>query len=184
MRTVISASVAAIVSAMVLNNERSVSTNSIPLPKSSVSMVAQSNPSGTRPERARVLVPTPAGMEKPVKSSSEINSQPVSVEENRQTNSEYPVSRTITVMATGYASEQGAVTFTGTSPRWGEVAVDPRYIPLGTLMLIPEFPGVVFRAEDTGSLVKGWHIDIWFYTREEALQWGVKYIKINLLGRS
>ncbi|MCL5006619.1 MAG: 3D domain-containing protein [Patescibacteria group bacterium] len=94
---------------------------------------------------------------------------------------EYPVSATITVMATGYSSGPNSVTYTGITPRWGVVAVDPRVIPLGARLMIPDFPGVVFRAEDTGGLIKGHRIDIWFPNVQDALNWGVRTVKIQLL---
>src|SRR5262249_1073521 len=50
----------------------------------------------------------------------------------------------------------------GTTPRWGTVAVDPRVIPLGSLLLIEGFDGMVFVAEDTGGAVRGNVIDVWF----------------------
>ncbi len=63
---------------------------------------------------------------------------------------------------TGYSSyEVNGNTATGTRPRWGTVAVDPNYIPLGSRLLIDGFEGTVFTAEDTGSAVKGWVVDVW-----------------------
>jgi 3D (Asp-Asp-Asp) domain-containing protein len=94
---------------------------------------------------------------------------------------EYPVSRTVQVLATGYSSVAGACTATMTQPRWGEIAVDPNFIPLGSYVEIPQFPGVIFHAEDTGGAIKGWRIDIWFPTTGDALQWGVKSIAIRIL---
>jgi 3D (Asp-Asp-Asp) domain-containing protein len=99
--------------------------------------------------------------------------------ENAQ--AEYPVSRTVQVLATGYSSGAGACTATMTQPRWGEIAVDPNFIPLGSYVEIPQFPGTIFHAEDTGGAIKGWRIDIWFPTTGDALQWGVKSITIQVL---
>lgn len=99
--------------------------------------------------------------------------------ENSQ--AEYPVSRTVQVLATGYSSSVGACTATMTNPYWGEIAVDPNYIPLGSYVEIPEFPGVIFHAEDTGGAIKGWRIDIWFPTTNDANFWGRKSISIQVL---
>ena len=99
--------------------------------------------------------------------------------ENAQ--AEYPVSRTVQVLATGYSSGVGACTATMTQPRWGEIAVDPNFIPLGSYVEIPEFPGTIFHAEDTGGAIKGWRIDIWFPSNSDAGQWGVKSISIQIL---
>ncbi len=198
MRTILSTATAIIVSATVLYGERSVPAE-IPLPRVAASgaeqAVAASRadnlPAGThnsdptisvRTERIKLINPVPAAMQELTANRiASAENDPASIPENRQTNPEHPVSRTMTVMATGYSSGPGAVTFTGTSPYWGEVAVDPRFIPLDSLMKIPEFPGVIFKAEDTGGLVKGFHIDIWFPSKGEAVQWGVRYIQVQLL---
>ncbi|MBA2363299.1 MAG: carbohydrate binding domain-containing protein [Chloroflexia bacterium] len=63
------------------------------------------------------------------------------------------------------------VMFNGNQVHWGAVAVDPRYIPLGTRMSIEGWGDQVFVAEDTGSRVRGWHVDVfWPGARQEALQ--------------
>jgi 3D (Asp-Asp-Asp) domain-containing protein len=72
-------------------------------------------------------------------------------------------------------------TRSGTWTRWGTVAVDPRVIPLGSKLMIEGFDEV-FVAEDTGSGVKGNWVDIWFPSYWEAIQWGVQYRRITVLG--
>ena len=54
------------------------------------------------------------------------------------------------------------------------VAVDPSVIPLGSLVRIGNDP-TVYVAQDTGSAVKGNHIDVFFDRHIEALEWGVQY---------
>ena len=51
-------------------------------------------------------------------------------------------------------------------PTCWTVAVDPSVIPLGTYLVIEGYEGIIFRADDTGSAVKGYHIDI--FTTSEA----------------
>ena len=51
-------------------------------------------------------------------------------------------------------------------PTCWTVAVDPSVIPLGTYLMIEGYDGIIFRADDTGSAVKGYHIDI--FTTSEA----------------
>ena len=82
--------------------------------------------------------------------------------------SEKPVSlaqasrQTVRARITGYTSNEGGPrTATGTRCRWGTVAVDPRYIPLGSKVWIDGFPDTTFYAEDTGGAVKGWWVDVW-----------------------
>lgn len=85
----------------------------------------------------------------------------------------------IEVLTTGYTAhdpgENGkGITYTGTRARPGECAVDPGVIPLGSLLWVPGYSakyGLV-RAEDTGGLIKGDRIDLFFLHRREALDWG------------
>lgn len=53
------------------------------------------------------------------------------------------------------------------------IAVDKSIIPLGTILWDDE--GNYYRAEDTGSGVKSYHIDLFTGDHEEALQSGVYY---------
>lgn len=84
--------------------------------------------------------------------------------------------RKLTVEATGYAIHGS--TATGIPTGWGVVAVDPNVIPLGTRMFVPGYGEGV--AADTGSAVKGNIIDVWFPTREQALEWGRRTVTITL----
>jgi 3D (Asp-Asp-Asp) domain-containing protein len=91
----------------------------------------------------------------------------------------------INVQATGYSLYDDPMghdgtpqTATGTYPKEGRtIAVDPRVIPYGTEVYIPALNGV-FIAEDTGGLIKGNKIDIYFSHGSEARQWGRKNIEI------
>ena len=66
----------------------------------------------------------------------------------------------------------GGRTAAGTWPAQGRtVAVDPDYIPLGTHIIID---GHEYIAEDTGSGVDGYWIDMYFDSHSEALNWGMK----------
>lgn len=72
----------------------------------------------------------------------------------------------------------GGPTASGTMPEEGRtVAVDPEVIPLGTELMID---GKKYVAEDTGRLVKGAVIDIYFDTHEEALRQGRQNRKIYI----
>jgi len=60
---------------------------------------------------------------------------------------------------------------------WGVIAVDPKVIPLGTILSFPEiFPGKKFRAIDTGKKVKGARVDIWLPEEEAVKQFGRRRI--------
>ena len=63
-------------------------------------------------------------------------------------------------------------TASGLWPEPGMVAVDPQVIPLGATVWIQ---GVgTFLAADTGSLVRGAHLDIYSLNYQEAITWGVQ----------
>ena len=82
---------------------------------------------------------------------------------------------------TGSPAEGGEYTYIGTKCREGyTIAVDPKVIPLGTRVYIPQF-GQVFVAEDTGSAIKGRKIDIFMNSYKEAIKWGIREIDIIIL---
>lgn len=51
-------------------------------------------------------------------------------------------------------------------PTCHTVAVDPSVIPLGSYLIIEGYEGIIFRADDTGSAINGYDIDI--FTTSEA----------------
>ncbi|MFN8524109.1 MAG: 3D domain-containing protein [Chloroflexota bacterium] len=96
-----------------------------------------------------------------------------------------PGSRQFTGKLTAYADGVGGVplnarTATGTRTHWGTVAVDPRFIPLGSQLLIEGYD-MVFTAEDTGGAVKGNHIDVWLPDGSAAKTYGTQYRKITVV---
>lgn len=84
----------------------------------------------------------------------------------------------INVSATAYSG--GTVTATGTRPRWGTIAVDPRMIPYGSKVYIPKF-NMTFVAEDCGGGIKGNRIDIYMNSSSQCFDWGVRNIDIYIL---
>ena len=63
-------------------------------------------------------------------------------------------------------------TASGLWPEPGMVAVDPSVIPLGSIVWIQGLG--TFLATDTGSLVKGAHLDVFGLSYAEAIEWGVQ----------
>lgn len=57
------------------------------------------------------------------------------------------------------------------------IAVDPDVIPLGTKVKIGD---AVYTAQDTGSMVKGNVIDIYFDSHESAVKHGVAYMEVEV----
>ncbi|MDD4990141.1 MAG: hypothetical protein PHW31_02415 [Candidatus Pacebacteria bacterium] len=87
------------------------------------------------------------------------------------------------VWVRNYVPAKGAETATRKKAKWGVIAVDPKKIPLGSVILIPEFPGQKFVAEDTGNFY-GWKIDICRnpgYPFELAKKFGKKRMRITII---
>lgn len=90
--------------------------------------------------------------------------------------------------ATAYNHEDtgSTITATGTTVQWGTVAVDPSVIPYGTRMFIVTNDGQYIygegTAEDCGGYINGSHIDLYFPTVEECIQFGVRDCTIYFLG--
>jgi 3D (Asp-Asp-Asp) domain-containing protein len=86
---------------------------------------------------------------------------------------------TDTVRATAYTHTDAGcdmTTSTGSTVRWGTVAVDPRYIPYGTRMFIMASDGSyiygVATAEDCGGDIKGDRMDLYMPTYEQCREFG------------
>lgn len=86
--------------------------------------------------------------------------------------------RTMEMTATGY-TYTGNNTASGVKPGPGVAAVDPRVIPLGTRLYIDGYGNAV--ALDTGSLIKGNRIDLFYETEAQAIKWGVRKTKVYVL---
>jgi len=62
------------------------------------------------------------------------------------------------------------VTASGTRVRPGTIAADTSIFPFGTIMYVPGYGyGIV---EDRGGAIKGYKIDLYFRTHQQALEWG------------
>jgi 3D (Asp-Asp-Asp) domain-containing protein len=101
-------------------------------------------------------------------------------------NPEPKVIKTIKVFATGYSStvdqtdSTPLITAAGTTVREGIVATN--ILSFGTKIKLPELYGEeIFVVEDRMNPEKGYHIDIWFPSREEALEFGAKITEVVIL---
>lgn len=74
--------------------------------------------------------------------------------------------------ATGYTS-------TGMKATYGVVAVDPRVIPLHSVLYIDGYGYAI--AGDVGSAIKGNRIDLCYDTKQEALDWGKRTVMVFLI---
>jgi 3D (Asp-Asp-Asp) domain-containing protein len=70
------------------------------------------------------------------------------------------------------------ITASGTKARKGTIAADTSRFPLGTIMYIDGYG--YGRVEDRGGAIKGDHIDLFFRSHRQALEWGrqTKTIKV------
>lgn len=65
------------------------------------------------------------------------------------------------------------------NPNQKVIAVDPRIIPLGTKVWVEGYGEAI--AGDTGGAIKGNKIDVFIPSHENAMEWGVKKVKIKVL---
>lgn len=93
------------------------------------------------------------------------------------------------VTATGYTHTDAGcdmTTATGTTVHYGTVAVDPRFIPYGTRMLIVSHDGEryygIATAEDCGGAIKRDKMDLYFPTYQECIEFGRRRCTIYFLG--
>lgn len=93
--------------------------------------------------------------------------------------------RIIEMIATGYDSGVGSNgrwagrTATGRRAGYGVVAVDPRFIPLGTRLYIDGYGYAV--AGDTGGAIKGNRIDLCYDSHRAAMRVGRKRVRVLIL---
>ncbi|KPV43224.1 ubiquitin-like domain-containing protein [Alicyclobacillus ferrooxydans] len=111
---------------------------------------------------------------KPVNEVIEVGTRPHVQHLSARGVGSFVILRQFTVVATAYVA--GGVTATGVPAQPGVIAVDPSVIPLGTKLYIPGI-GIV-RAEDTGSAIQGYRIDICVSSIGLADSWGARTITI------
>ena len=94
-----------------------------------------------------------------------------------------------TFKATAYTHTDAGcntTTATGTTVRWGTVAVDPKVIPYGTRMFIMTTDGSfvygVATAEDCGGAIKNNRIDLYMPTNKQCINFGRRDCIVYFLG--
>lgn len=94
--------------------------------------------------------------------------------------------RGLTVLATGYCAcplccgrSADGITSTGMKARPGVIAVDPDFIPLYTRLYIEGYGDAI--AGDTGSKIRGPHVDLFFDTHQEAAEFGRRWVTAYIL---
>lgn len=84
--------------------------------------------------------------------------------------------------ATAYC--KGSTTAAGVTARSGVLAADPQLLPIGTIVQL-DAPGKevdgIYSVLDTGPMVKGRHIDIYMWSCNDALRFGRKSVRVEVL---
>lgn len=90
------------------------------------------------------------------------------------------------IIATGYCSCDkcnypygGQPAYNGQPLSYGVVAVDPSVIPMNTKLYVEGYGEAI--AADQGNAIKGYHIDLYFPSHQQALDWGIKRINVTIL---
>lgn len=89
--------------------------------------------------------------------------------------------KVLDMVATAYYSNVtgSGRTATGERARYGCVAVDPRVVPLGSIVFVEGY-GMAL-ACDTGGAIKGHRIDLCYGSRSFADNFGYKHVKVHVL---
>ena len=97
-------------------------------------------------------------------------------------------SKTMTMRATAYTTGDpgvGTITASGSTVHLGTVGVDRSQLPFGTKMYIVSNDGAYTYgfsiAEDTGGAIRKNRIDLYYYTYEECIQFGVRDCTVYIL---
>lgn len=85
-----------------------------------------------------------------------------------------------TFLATAYCLK--GQTASGVTVRRGIIAADPKVLPLGSVVRIQagSYSGI-YTVMDTGGAIKGRKIDIYIPTRKEAIVFGARKVKVEVL---
>lgn len=104
------------------------------------------------------------------------------------TRGDFTRKRTMIMEASAYCalefvgkSKNPYATASGAKAVRGIIAVDPKVIPMGTVMYVEGYGLGI--AGDTGGAVKGNKIDVCMNTLAEMNRWGRKKVRVHILGR-
>lgn len=146
---------------------------------------AAEQPASEEPSEGEVPAPAEKQTEQQTTPAqpAEVSEEPATEEVTTQ--QEAQPGKTITVTSTGYTVESAGgsgITATGIdlnkNPNAKVISVDPKVIPLGSKVYVEGYGEAI--AADTGGAIKGNKIDIYFPTREQAINWGVRNVNITI----
>lgn len=108
-------------------------------------------------------------------SSIEETEEVVNLEENTRGES-YGTFKTSAYCGCVKCSGNNNLTYSGTVPVANHtISADLDVFPIGTKLMIGD---IIYTVEDMGSGVNGNHLDIYFDTHQQALDYGVKYVEV------
>lgn len=94
--------------------------------------------------------------------------------------------QTISMVATGYDPcyqcnypYYGQPSYLGYPLARGIIAVDPNVIPMGTRLYVEGYGEGI--AADQGGAIKGNRLDLCFASHQEALNWGIRTVRVTIL---
>ncbi|MFJ7508958.1 LysM peptidoglycan-binding domain-containing protein [Peribacillus simplex] len=126
----------------------------------------------------------PVEQTKPVEQSEPAESSEKA--DTNESNDQAGIEKEITVRATAYTADcQGCSGTTATgvnlkaNPDAKVISVDPSVIPLGSKVYVEGYGYAT--AADTGSAIKGNRVDIFVPNEKDAVNWGVKNVKVQIL---
>ena len=103
---------------------------------------------------------------------------------SRTSSTRNPGTGTAIYKVTGYCAcvkccgKTNGITASGTKATAGRTIAASGQFAFGTKLLIN---GTTYTVEDRGGAIKGNKIDVYFNTHAEALQWGVKYLPVQVV---
>ncbi len=107
---------------------------------------------------------------------------------SRGTSTPSRAGKAITMVSTGYDGcyacnkpYYGAPSYIGLPLARGIVAVDPNVIPMGTRLYVEGYGNAI--AADQGNAINGNRIDLFFDSHQQASKWGIKTVKVTILGK-
>ncbi len=157
-------------------------------------------PAAPKPAAPKPAAPKPV-VTKPVVAAKPVAPKPVAVAPQRSGPS-YLLKSTAYNSHASQTDRTPFITATGARTRFGVIALSRdmlRSVPYGSLVRIEDLgawgsgrgrgtynrmlSGVLFQVEDTMHPRKVRTVDVWFYSRSQALKWGARQVKLTIIRR-
>ncbi|GED65905.1 LysM peptidoglycan-binding domain-containing protein [Lysinibacillus fusiformis] len=153
-------------------------------PEETVSSTSNTAPKDSAPEATAPSTSTTASKDSAPEANASSTSTTASKENAPEANK--TASKEIIVEASAYtASCEGCSGISATgmnlkaNPNAKVISVDPAVIPLGSKVYVEGYGEAI--AGDTGGAIKGKRIDVFFPSQQDAINFGVKQLKVTIL---